>query len=60
MEGLRKRMKSMNFYLNSKGKSMKNMQTIKASEKSMTAGRMTSTLDKTKETQTSRNIKSNI
>ncbi|MGQ7869621.1 hypothetical protein [Sunxiuqinia sp. sy24] len=60
MKNLKKRIENMNLYLNSKSYSATEKMTIRGAESSMSSGRMTSTLNKSKNTRTSDKRKTSI
>lgn len=57
MRSLKKRIENMNLFLSSKNYSGKGKSTIKGTDRPMSSGKMTKTLDGTKSTRTSDKIR---
>ena len=60
MKSLRKRIESLELYLNSQKHSVEEVKLIGSVNRSMASGRITKTLDKTRSTRTSDKIKTSI
>ncbi|SFE91706.1 hypothetical protein [Sunxiuqinia elliptica] len=60
MRSLKKRIENMNLYLSSKSYSGKGKSTIKGTDRPMSSGKMTNTLDGTKSTRTSDKLRTSI